>query len=288
MVNTPELISDCSTDEDEVVVHRPRNRRGSSRIVDERISDSSSDDDVQIITNRKIEEKPTVFEIEDDEPEQTTKTPALDDSNSTGDSIIRTAGRSFGPFSSAEIRPLSPSNSGRQEIMIRPVVAEPASVKVSRIGPDTAVEVAVPPSLVPAIARPIRSAAKALADVKALQVSKIAPPLVTVKKVPSVAVKAVSSVPVKAVPVKAVLSHSGEVATGSVRARSGSSDYTLERSSKTHDVHSSINSGISSNIRSSIVSSANSNEDRDTVKWKDRLWPSRALNSFCRYSNEAC
>jgi hypothetical protein len=102
----------------------------------------------------------------------------------------------------------------------------------------------------------------------------------------------VSSVPVKAV--KAVLSYSGEIAASlatpliSVRARSGSSDYTLERSSKTHDVHSSINSGISSNIRSSMVSSANTNEDRDTVKWKDRLWPSRALSSFCRYGNEGC
>jgi hypothetical protein len=282
MVNTPELISSCSTDEDEVVVHRPRNRRGSSRIVDERISDSSSDDDVQIIISRKIEEKPIVFEIEDDEPEQITKTPALDDSNSTGDSIIRTAVRSIGPFSSAELRLLPFSTSGIQEIMTRPVVAEPASVKVSRIVPDTAVGVAVPPSLVPAIARPITAAAKALVDLKPND-SKIAPPLVTVKKIPSVALKAVSSVPVKA-----VLSYTGEAAASlatpliSVRARSGSSDYTFEKSSKIHDVHSSINSGISSNIRSSMVSSANSNEDRDTVKWKDRLWPSRALNSFCR------
>jgi hypothetical protein len=291
MVNTPEMISGDSTDEDEVVVHRPRNRRGSSRIVDERISDTSSDDDVQIITNRKVE-KPTIFEIEDDEPDDSI---GGDDSDSNWDSVIRTVEKSIGPFSSAEPRPLSPSTSIISEVMVRPVIAEPASVKVSSIAPVPVVAViAAPTSSVPAIARPpaplpIKAAAKALADER-LKVLKIAPK--TVKVVQSVAVKAVQSVPVKA-----VLSHSGNVVASlaapsiSVRARSGSADYTLEKSGRTHDIHSTINSGISSNIRSSLVSSTSSssssnNDDRDTIKWKDRLWPSRALNSFCRYDHE--
>lgn len=293
MVNTPEMISGDSTDEDEVVVHRPRNRRGSSRIVDERISDSSSDDDVQIIT-RKVEE-PTIFEIEDDEPDDSI---GDDDSDSNWDSVIRTVEKSIGPFSSAEPRSLPLSTSITSEVMVRPVIAEPALVKISPIAPVPVVAViADTTSSVPAIARPtaplpIIAAAKALADVR-VKVLETAPPLVkTVKVVQSVAVKAVQSVPVKA-----VLSHSGKVATSlaapsiSVRARSGSADYTLEKSGRTHDIHSTINSGISSNIRSSLVSSTSSsssskNDDRDTIKWKDRLWPSRALNSFCRYDHE--
>lgn len=302
-----ELISDSSSDDGEVIVHRPVNRRGSSRIVDERIEDESSDDDVQINEEPDVPALPSfslnfsnrkdhVFEIKEDAP-ITTKVAALNDSYSAADLRTRTEERSIGPFSSAnekystalDVEAQLPSTTTPviPGVILRPVAAELASEKVSPNEPITAVVlVAVPSSSVPLICReekklPMAAAVKALAAVK-VKVSKI---------VPQIAVKAERTTPLVAV--KSVLSVAVEVTAAaaasviSIRARSGSVDHTLEKSSRKHDIHSSINSGTSSNIKSSIVSSSgssNSHEGKD--RSKDRLWPSRALIAFCRYTHE--
>jgi hypothetical protein len=70
----------------------------------------------------------------------------------------------------------------------------------------------------------------------------------------------------------------------SIRARSGSVDLTLNRSLLTHTTTSS--SATSSTSSRSIIRSVGSTsvveEKESAERWRDRLWPSRALTSFCR------
>lgn len=69
----------------------------------------------------------------------------------------------------------------------------------------------------------------------------------------------------------------------SIRARSGSADLTSNRVTLSHTTTSSsaTSSGARSVIRS-VGSSCIVEEKETAERWRDRLWPSRALTSFCR------
>lgn len=70
----------------------------------------------------------------------------------------------------------------------------------------------------------------------------------------------------------------------SIRARSGSVDLTLNRALLTHTTTSSsaTSSTSSRSIIRSVGSTSVAEEKESAERWRDRLWPSRALTSFCR------
>lgn len=70
----------------------------------------------------------------------------------------------------------------------------------------------------------------------------------------------------------------------SIRARSGSVDLTLNRALLTHTTTSSsaTSSTSSRSVIRSVGSTSVAEEKESAERWRDRLWPSRALTSFCR------
>lgn len=104
----------------------------------------------------------------------------------------------------------------------------------------------------------------------------VQPPVVTsiVNNNSAVIATAVNSIPILPTPAPMI----------SIRARSGSVDLTLNRALLSHTTTSS--SATSNTSSRSIIRSVGSTsvveEKESAERWRDRLWPSRALTSFCR------
>ena len=108
------------------------------------------------------------------------------------------------------------------------------------------------------------------------------------KSITSIATKSVTSI--RPTPISTTATIGAVQPMVSVRARSGSVDLTLEkqqsgpeRTNVSHNLSSS--SGQNCTIRSVIrtnSSGAKEEEKESAERWRDRLWPSRALTSFCR------
>ena len=144
----------------------------------------------------------------------------------------------------------------------------------------------VPLKIVPVVLR-----ATAVSAVAASVVSDVAPAAVVNKTVSSIPTK-VSALPVKApvpvrvtavpVPVRVAVTSSAAPIV-SIRARSGSADLTSNRVTlSSTSTSSSATSGGSRSVIRSVGSSCIVEEKETAERWRDRLWPSRALTSFCR------
>lgn len=167
---------------------------------------------------------------------------------------------------------------------------------VSKIAPVVVADQTIPAlsikvPIVPLKIAPVAVRATAVSTVAASVVSDVAPAAVVNKTVSSIPMK-VSALPVKApvpvrvtavpVPVRvAVTSSTAPIV--SIRARSGSADLTSNRVTlSSTSTSSSATSGGTRSVIRSVGSSCIVEEKETAERWRDRLWPSRALTSFCR------
>ena len=268
---SPESISASSPEEDETLqVSRPQCRR--SLVVDddeEDISDSSSDNDSKLVNQQ----------------------PQTGDSVLIGDgSIDRSLEQSM------DSEDLATDSADTAEVQNEGVSADLCDVPTARAGPfssllssgetpeavnemtdsvsvgqdETPVEAALIIKAEPVVMKAAVIAATVVPNTSLVPPKVIAVSAAVTRKAPLVSVKA-AAIPLRAAPVV------------SVRARSGSTDLTLNKASSSSASSSSVSS--SSTVRSVIrsVGSSSAVEEKESAeRWRDRLWPSRALTSFCR------
>ena len=145
------------------------------------------------------------------------------------------------------------------------------------------------PPLAPVLSKPTApgtdTAIPAIAQLKAVTV-KVEPVSVTIK--PAVAPVKTAIATSASRPVTVTSSGPSTLAPQmvSIRARSGSADLTLEKQQfdRPSGVTSYSSAGQGVAVRTVIRASSNANfeEKESAEKWRDRLWPSRALTSFTR------
>jgi hypothetical protein len=268
---SPESISASSPEEDETLqVSRPQCRR--SLVVDddeEDISDSSSDNDSKLVKQQ----------------------PQTGDSVLIGDgSIDRSLEQSM------DSEDLATDSADTAEVQNEVVSADLSDVPTDRAGPfssllstdetpgavdmitdsvsvvqeETPVEAALIIKAEPVVVKAAVIAAAVVPNMSIATPKVIVVPAAVTRKAPLVPVRA-AAIPLRAAPVV------------SVRARSGSTDLTLNKASSSSASSSSVSS--SSTVRSIIrsVGSSSAVEEKESAeRWRDRLWPSRALTSFCR------
>ena len=227
-----------------------------------------------------------------------------------------------GPFATANLRPRSTSQSQTAEQSVslsssgpKSVLSCPSVVTVAVTESHRFLTLSTPVTMLAAAqAAPITLSSKVIQLTKTPVISQavVAPTkiktitmptkpvmpagLTIARPIPSIAaklsIKVATKPPVlnRATPISSTATTGTAQPTLSVRARSGSVDLTLEKqqsgsdkSSISHNYGSSL--GQSSAIRSVIrTSSSNAKEEEkeSAERWRDRLWPSRALTSFCR------
>jgi hypothetical protein len=276
---SPESISASSPEEDETLqVSRPQCRR--SLVVDddeEDISDSSSDNDSKLV-NQQLQTGDGVL-IEDGSIDR-----SLERSMDSEDLATYSADRAevqsevvsadlcdgptdrAGPFSSL----LSTDET--------PEAVDKITDSVSVVQEETPVEAALIIKAEPVVVKAAVIAAAVVPNTSIATPKFIAVPAAVTRKAPLVPVKA-AAIPLRAAPVVSVRA----APIVSVRARSGSTDLTLNKASSSSASSSSVSS--SSTVRSVIrsVGSSSAVEEKESAeRWRDRLWPSRALTSFCR------
>ena len=165
------------------------------------------------------------------------------------------------------------------------------------IYPLEIVQVAKAPVIAKAVVAPTKIKTTTITGTATMPMKPVMPAVPTITRPnPSIAPK----LPNKAATKPAILTKATLISTTattgaaqptlSVRARSGSVDLTLEKlqsgSDKSIVSHNySSSSGQSGTIRSVIRSNSSNTKEEEkesAERWRDRLWPSRALTSFCR------
>ena len=262
---SPESISASSPEEDETLqVSRPQCRL--SLVVDddeEDISDSSSDNDSKLV--KKQPQTGDGVLIGDDSIDRSLEH-SMDSEDLATDSAdtaevqneVVSADLCAAPTDTAS--PFSSLLSTDET----PEAVNGTTDSVSTVQEETPVEAALIIKAEPVVVKAAVIAAALVSNTSIVPPKFIAVPVALTCKAPLVPVKA-AAIPLRAAPVV------------SVRARSGSTDLTLNKASSS----SASSSKVRSVIRS-VGSSSAVEEKESAERWRDRLWPSRALTSFCR------
>ena len=266
---SPESISASSPEEDETLqVSRPQCRR--SLVVDddeEDISDSSSDNGRKLVNQQpQTGDGVLIREVSIDRFRSMDSEDLATDSADTAEVQNEVVSADLcdvptdraGPFSSL----LSTDGT--------PEAVDKITDSVSVVQEETPVEAALIIKAEPVVVKAAVIAAAVVPNTSIATPKAIAVSAAVTRKAPLVPVKA-AAIPLRATPVV------------SVRARSGSTDLTLNKASSSSASSSSVSS--SSTVRSVIrsVGSSSAVEEKESAeRWRDRLWPSRALTSFCR------
>ena len=260
---SPESISASSPEDDEMInVSRPQCRRSSAVDDEEDISDSSSDNDVKSLNEQPRTEDLASIAISAINSSQDEGMDSKDLSTDSADTtdlqsevvsadLCAVSAERAGPFSSIPSTVQAPENVND--------VADSSSTDQQQ----TPVEAALVVKTEAVVVKPAVIPAAMIRKTAVVPVKPVVIPAVISMKTSSVPVKA-AAIPLRAVPVV------------SVRARSGSTDLTLNKAGS-----SSVSSTVRSIVRS-VGSSSAVEEKESAERWRDRLWPSRALTSFCR------
>lgn len=267
---SPESISASSPEEDETLqVSRPQCRRSS--VVDddeEDISDSSSDNDSKLVNQQPQTGEGLLIGVDsiDRSLEQSMDSEDLaTDSADTAEVQNEVVSADLCAVSTDRAGPFSSLLSTDE----RPEAVNRTTDSVSTVQEETPVEAALIIKAEPVVVKAAVIAAAVVSNTSIVPPKVIAVPATLTRKTPLVPVKA-AAIPLRAAPIV------------SVRARSGSTDLTQNKASSSSISSSSASSSTVRSVIRSVGSSSAVEEKESAERWRDRLWPSRALTSFCR------